>query len=101
MIVALELHITKRAARELNRIAEWWALNRPAAPGAVSEDLQAALALLIEQPNLGSLVPQASSTHVRRFHVDRIRYWVYYRVRGGRLEVVSVWHSSRGTSPAV
>lgn len=101
MIVALELLITKRAARELNRIAEWWALNRPAAPGAVTEDLQAALALLVEQPNLGSLVPQASAAAVRRFHLDRIHYWVYYRVRGGRLEVVAVWHSSRGTGPAV
>jgi plasmid stabilization system protein ParE len=99
--VALELHITKRAARELDRIAEWWALNRPAAPGAVREDLQAALMLLLEQPNLGSLVSQASSEAVRRFHIDRIRYWVYYRVRGNRLEVVSVWHSSRGTGPAV
>jgi plasmid stabilization system protein ParE len=46
-------------------------------------------------------VPQASSIDVRRFHVDRIRYWVYYRVRGKRLEVVSVWHSSRGSGPAV
>jgi plasmid stabilization system protein ParE len=99
--VALELHITKRAARELDRIAEWWSVNRPAAPGAVSEDLQAALMLLLEQPNLGSLVPPASSAGVRRFHLDRIRYWVYYRVRGNRLEVVSVWHSSRGTRPTV
>lgn len=29
-----------------------------------------------------------------------IRYWVYYRVRGTRLEVVSVSHSSRGSGPA-
>jgi plasmid stabilization system protein ParE len=101
VIVALELHITKRAARELKRIAEWWANNRAAAPGAVAEDLQAALALLIEQPGLGAKVTGASSPGVRRFHVDRIRYWVYYRVRGNRLEVVSVWHSSRGTGPSV
>jgi plasmid stabilization system protein ParE len=101
MIVALELHITKRAARELNRIAEWWAVNRPAAPGAVREDLQAALALLVEQPGLGAPVLQASSRGVQRFHMDRIRYWVYYRVRGSRLEVLSVWHSSRGSAPAV
>lgn len=99
--MTFELHITNRAARELNRIGEWWALNRPAAPGAVSEDLQAALTLLIERPNLGSLVPQASSAGVRRFHIDRIRYWVYYRVRGNSLEVLSVWHSSRGTGPTV
>lgn len=101
MIVALELHITKRAARELNRVAEWWATNRPAAPGAVREDLQAVLALLVEQPGLGAAVTGASSPGVRRFHVDRIRYWVYYRVRESRLEVVSVWHSSRGTGPSV
>lgn len=55
MIVALELHVTRRAARELDRIAEWQALNRTAAPGALSRDLQAALTLLAEQPNLGAL----------------------------------------------
>jgi plasmid stabilization system protein ParE len=38
---------------------------------------------------------------VRRLHLDRIRYWVYYRVRRNRLEVLSVWHSSRGSGPAV
>jgi plasmid stabilization system protein ParE len=99
--VALELHVTRRAARELNRIAEWWAINRPAAPGALREDLQAALALLLERPGLGAPVPEASAPGVRRFHIDRTRYWVYYRVRGNRLEVVSVWHSSRSTGPAV
>jgi hypothetical protein len=59
--LALELHITKRAAGELNRIAEWWGANRTAAPGAVREDLQAALALLLEQPGLGATVAEASS----------------------------------------
>jgi len=76
-------------------------VNRPAAPGAVREDVQAALALLVEQPGLGTVVSQASSQGVRRFHIDRIQYWVYDRVRGSRLEVLSVWHSSRGTGPAV
>lgn len=99
--MALELFISRRAAREIDRIAGWWATNRPAAPGAVSEDLEAAFAILVEQPGTGTEVAQASSPDVRRFHIDRIRYWVYYRVRGQRLEVVSVWHSSRGTDPAV
>jgi plasmid stabilization system protein ParE len=99
--VALELFISRRAAREVDRIAEWWAANRPAAPGAVRKDLEAVFALLVEQPGMGPEVTEASSPGVRRFHVDRIRYWVYYRVRGQRLEVVSVWHSSRGTGPAI
>jgi plasmid stabilization system protein ParE len=99
--VGLELFITRRAARQIDRVAEWWAANRPAAPGAVRNDLAAVFSLLVEQPGIGSEVTEASSPGVRRFHVDRIRYWVYYRVRGKRLEVVSVWHSSRGFGPAI
>ena len=97
----LELFISRRAAREVERIIQWWAVNRPAAPGAVRQDLQAALTLLLVQPDIGVRVNQASSAEVRRFHLDRIRYWVYYRIRQNRLEVLSVWHSSRGSGPAV
>ena len=97
----LELFVSRRAARGIERIVQWWAVNRPAAPGAVRQDLQAALDLLLVQPDLGIRVREAGSPDVRRFHLDRIRYWVYYRVRGNRLEVLSVWHSSRGSGPAV
>ena len=97
----LELFVSRRAAREVERIVQWWAVNRPAAPGAVRQDLQAALNLLLVQPDIGVRVNQASSPEVQRFHLDRIRYWVYYRVRRDRLEILSVWHSSRVSGPAV
>ena len=97
----LELFVSRRAAREVERIVQWWAVNRPATPGAVRQDLQAALNLLLVQPDIGVRVNEASSADVRRLHLDRIRYWVYYRVRRNRLEVLSVWHSSRGSDPAV
>ena len=97
----LELFVSRRAAREVERIVQWWELNRPAAPGAVRLELQAALTLLFAQPELGVRVNEANSPDVRRFHLDRVRYWVYYRVRRNRLEVLSVWHSSRGSGPAV
>jgi plasmid stabilization system protein ParE len=96
-----ELFVSRRAAREIERVVEWWAVNRPAAPGAVRNDLQAALSLLLLRPDIGVRVMQASTPGVRRFHLDRIHYWVYYRVQGDRLEVLSVWHSSRGREPAV
>jgi plasmid stabilization system protein ParE len=99
--VALQLFVSRRAAREIGRVAGWWAVNRPAAPGAVRKDLEAAFAVLLEQPGMGGAVTEASSPGLRRFHVDRIRYWVYYRVRGTRLEVLSDWHSSRGGDPSV
>ena len=97
----LELFVTRRAARELQRIIQWWEANRPVAPNAVENDVQAALRLLLVQPNIGARVREASSPDVRRLHLDRIRYWIYYRVRENRLEVLSVWHSSRGSSPAL
>ena len=99
--MALELFISRRAAREFERVVEWWAANRPAAPGAVRRDLEAAVNVLLVQPDIGARVEEASSPDVRRIHLDRIRYWVYYRVRSNRLEVLSVWHSSRGRGPTV
>jgi len=99
--VALEPHSSRRAAREIERIVQWWAANRPDAPGAVRKDLQATLDLLCVQPDIGAIVDQASAPGVRRFHIDRIRYWVYYRVKQNRLEVLSLWHSSRGRGPVL
>jgi plasmid stabilization system protein ParE len=97
----LEPHFTRRATREVDRAAKWWSENRPSALGAVKSDLVAAVALLCAHPALGIKVLQASSRGVRRFYLERIRYWIYYRVRDERLEIVSVWHASRGRPPAV
>ena len=99
--MTLGLFITPRAAREIRRAAEWWAANRPAAPGAIRADLKATLDLLREQPAVGIEVEEASSADVRRFYLDRIRYWVYYRERQAHLEVLSIWHTSRGSGPSV
>ncbi len=97
----LELFVSRRTTREIERVVQWWAVNRPSAPGAVRQDLQAALNLLLVQPRIGVRVNEASSPDVRRLHLDRIRYWVYYRVRRNRLEVLSVWQSNRGSGPSV
>lgn len=97
----LDLYVTRRAAAEIERHAEWWSKNRLAAPGAIRKDLEAAFRVLKEHPGMGSAVDEAESTEVRRVYVDRIHYWVYFRVRGRRLEILSVWHAARGHGPAV
>ena len=99
--MSLKLDVTPRVAREIERIAAWWVANRPAAPGAVRADLKATFTALKEHPGIGSAVEEASSLAVRRIYVARIRYWVYYRARDQRVEVLSVWHESRGEHPAV
>ena len=79
----------------------WWTQNRPAAPGAVRKDVEAALALLVEEPGIGTKVETPRSDVVRRLYLPRIKYFVYYRVRGKIIEVVAFWHSSREEGPSL
>ena len=99
--MALVVRIKPRAQREIEWAAEWWAENRPAALGAVRKDVEAALALLVEEPGIGTRIETARSDTVRRLYLTRIHYFVYYRVRGKFLEVVAFWHSSRETGPSL
>ena len=97
----LKVHITNRAARDIERIAEWWFENRQAAPGAVRKDLRAMLNVLKYQPGIGQKFEDAMSENVRRIHLDRIGHWIYYRVSGESLEVLSLWSSHRGSDPTL
>ena len=99
--MALVVRIKSRAQREIEKVAEWWAENRLAAPGAVREDIEAALALLVEEPGIGTKVETSRVDVVRRLYLGRIRYFLYYRVRGAHLEVVAFWHASRGEGPSL
>ena len=93
--MAFGLRIAHRAVSEIERAERWWLENRPAAPGAFRADLKGALVLLLRQPAAGVTVGNTRLKGVRRLHLGRIRYFVYYRVRGDVLVVLSVWHSSR------
>lgn len=99
--MALTIRIKPRAQREIERAAEWWAENRLAAPGAIREDLEMALALLILEPGVGTKVETPRVEVVRRLYLPRVRYFMYYRVRGNDLEVIAFWHASRGEGPAL
>ena len=99
--MALLLRVTSRAASEIERAEKWWGENRPSAPLAVREDLKAAFALLLQQPGVGVKVGNTRLSGVRRLHLGRVRYFVYYRVKGDALVVLSVWHSSRRAGPSL
>jgi plasmid stabilization system protein ParE len=99
--LALILRVKPRAERQIEAAAAWWSENRPAAPGAIRSDLQAALGSLVEQPGIGTLVENARDPETRRLYLVRIRYFVYYRPRGRYLEVVAFWHASREHGPSV
>ena len=99
--MTLGVKVSARAASQIRKAAEWWAENRPAAPGAVRIDIDKALALLAQQPGIGLEYKGTRAKGVRRLLVGRIRYFIYYRVISGKVEVLAVWHVSRGRQPSL
>lgn len=99
--MTLQVIIKPRAERQIEKAAEWWSYNRPAAPGAIRLELQGAIRVLAEHPGVGTKVENVRTTEVRRLYLTRIRYFIYYRVAGQGLEVIAFWHERRGSGPSV
>lgn len=99
----LRIKVGRRAAREITKACEWWDTNRPAAPGLLRSEIERAFALIAIQPGIGARSLNAKLTAVRRVHLSRIRYHLYYRARPdqGTVEILALWHTSRGIGPRV
>ena len=97
--MGLHVRISARAAGQVRRAAQWWLDNRPAAPGAIATDIGESLALLAEQPGIGTKYTGARAGTVRRLFMSRVGYFLYYRISGDVLEVLAFWHASRGKQP--
>ena len=98
----LPVVVSAIAAEQIRAAADWWRANRPKAQHAFRQDLDNASSLLAIQPELGARARNAKLTGVRRVHLVRIRYDLYYRVveePPKRLEILALWHSSRGADP--
>jgi plasmid stabilization system protein ParE len=93
----LPLQITRRAAREIRSASQWWDENRPAAPDAFRDAIEKAFELIRTQPNMGVVATNVKLLGVRRIHLSRVRYYLYYRVKTKpkAVEVVALWHTSR------
>lgn len=99
--MAFRIKISARAANQVQKAAEWWAENRPAAPGAVGTDFGEAVALLAEQPSIGAKYLGARTPGVRRLFLGRVGYFIYYKAEGGTLHVLALWHASREHQPVL
>jgi plasmid stabilization system protein ParE len=99
--MALRIKISLRAASQVRKAAEWWAQNRPAAPGAIGVDFGEAVALLAEQPGIGAKYDGARTPGVRRLFLGRVGYFIYYKAENGTLHVLALWHASREHQPVL
>jgi plasmid stabilization system protein ParE len=97
----VNVRVTKRAQAQIDRAAKWWDENRDLEPEAFDEDLAKAFLLLRAEPRIGTPASSTRAQGVRRLHLARIRYHLYYRIRVGVVEVLALWHASRGSGPSL
>jgi plasmid stabilization system protein ParE len=97
----VKVRVTQRAQAQIDRAARWWDENRPLAPRAFDEELAEAFSLLGLESGIGAPVSNARVQGVRRPHLARIHYFLYYRVHGGEVQVLAIWHTRRGSEPDV
>jgi plasmid stabilization system protein ParE len=97
------VRITGSAARAIAEAAAWWTANRPKAPEAFADEVERALQLIAVHPGIGARAMNVRLAGVRRIHLARIRYHLYYRVAGVPevIEVLALWHTSRGSPPPI
>jgi plasmid stabilization system protein ParE len=99
--MALRIKISVRAATQVRKAAEWWAQNRPAAPGAIGADFREAVSLLAEQPGIGAEYEGTRAPGVRRLFLGRVGYFIYYKAERETLHVLALWHASREHPPVL
>jgi len=65
------------------------------------QEAELLLSIQAAEPGVGAPVLHKRAQGVRRLHLARIRYHLYYRLRGDQVEVLAVCHTSRGAGPSL
>ena len=99
----LPIEVSALAAEQIRAAETWWKVNRPKAPGAILADLERIASLIALEPGIGARAQNVPLAGVRRLHLARIRYDIYYRVVDdpNRVQILAFWHSSRGARPPI
>ncbi|MBN1360108.1 MAG: type II toxin-antitoxin system RelE/ParE family toxin [Sedimentisphaerales bacterium] len=97
----LPIRVVRTAANQIVEASAWWEANRPKAPDAFRQEIERAFELVAVQPHIGAKAGNVKLAAVRRIYLGRIRYHLYYRVKTppGIVEVLALWHASRGSGP--
>lgn len=93
--------LAREAVEQSRLIDEWWRENRHAAPELFAAELASALSLLAEAPLVGRRYTQAQAPGLRRLHLRRSRFHVYYSydADASRVTIVTIWSAHRERPP--
>ncbi len=100
----LPIEVSELADRQIREADRWWREHRDKAPNAIREELERIGSLIAFQPHLGARATNVKLAGVRRIHIERIHYDLYYRAVGAPpeyVEIVAFWGSRRGSGPPI
>ena len=99
--MSYQLRVSRRAAQQIRTASTWWLENREKAPSAFADDLDDALHLIAHLPKVGEPVHHATIPTARRLLLTCTQHHVYYSVDDSSktVEVLALWHASRGSDP--
>lgn len=83
---------------QLDRASKWWRQNRDKAPDAFDLDFADAFDRIRTNSDIGTPI-RSQRAGVRSLWLDRIGYFVYYRVTDDTVEIIAIWHAARGSRP--
>lgn len=104
MTEPLRIEVSDLADRQIRDADRWWRRNRDKAPNAIREELERIGALIASHPYFGARATNVRLPGVRRVHIERIHYHLYYRTVGSPpeyVEIVAFWGSHRGSGPPI
>ena len=79
----------------------WIPYSQVSLPNAVAAGFGESVALLAEQPGIGTIYAATRTPGVRRLYLSRIRCFVYCKATSNRLPVLAFWHASRAQRPVL
>jgi plasmid stabilization system protein ParE len=99
--LSFRFKVARRADRQIRAEAAWWLKNRSGAPTMFADDLNSAFDLIEEFPHAGEAVDHPQIPTLRRVLLGRAQCYLYYSVSIEErvIEVLALWHTSRGSKP--
>jgi plasmid stabilization system protein ParE len=98
-----KIKVSVQAQRQIHEADTWWRTNRDKAPNAIREELERIETLLAFRSYVGARATNVRLAGVRKIHVERIHYDVYYRIveSSEYIEIVAFWSSRGGSGPPI
>ena len=98
----MRVEFSPQADSDADEGLDWWFEHRDKAPQLFRQELHGAVKKLGKTPLIGERVATpGASFEVRYVSMPKTRFRVYYRVKAdaGVVEVLRLWHMSRGEAP--